>query len=85
MRRLSRVGGTPSSSFKRSFMNKILAALLSFAFAGAVLMQTPPAAAADAPKADTPKAEKAPAQKPANKKSSKAKPKASTKTEEKKA
>jgi len=65
-------------------MNKILAALFSFAFAGAVLAQNQPAPGTDAPKADTPKAEKSQTKKPAKKKSSKAKPKAPAKTEEKK-
>jgi len=48
-------------------MTKILAALLSFAFAGAVLAQNQPAPAADAPKADTPKAENSQTKKPAKK------------------
>jgi len=73
-------------------MNKLLAALISFAFAGAVLAQTQPAAQAtpgtDAPKAEAPAADKASskntAKKTTKKKSSKAKSKAPAKTEEKK-
>jgi len=73
-------------------MNKLLAALVSLAFAGTVLAQAQPAAQAtpgtDAPKAETPAAEKAPAKttakKSAKKKSTKAKSKAPAKTEEKK-
>ena len=69
-------------------MNKLLAALLAFAFAGAVLAQTQPPPAADAPKAEAPAAEKAPAKttpkKAVKKKSTKAKAKAPAKVEEKK-
>jgi hypothetical protein len=88
-------GGPPSKSHERKFMSKLLAALVSIAFAGAVLAQTQPAPTQPAPAADAPKAEaqspaagkataKATAKKSAKKRTTKAKPKAAAKTEDKK-
>jgi hypothetical protein len=80
-----------SQSKERIPMNKLLAGLLSLAFAGAVLAQTQPAAPAPAPEApkaaaEAPKADmaaKTPAKKSVKKKMVK-KHKSATKTQEKK-
>jgi hypothetical protein len=82
----------PEKSFERKSMTKLLAALVSLAFAGTVLAQNQPApttpSTPDAPKAESPAADKPAAKstpkKSAKKKSSKAKSKAPAKSEEKK-
>jgi hypothetical protein len=84
--------GATSKSFERKSMTKLLAALVSLAFAGTVLAQTQPAPttppSTDAPKAESPAADKPAAKstpkKSAKKKSAKSKAKAPAKSEEKK-